>query len=85
MKPLSELPVLSSWIAREYRWQVQRMGPAPEEPRPKSEAREIFANVRQGDGKYDEAIAAVMWHCGLTAAAAEEAIGDYVTMGRISS
>jgi hypothetical protein len=85
MKPLSELSGLSSRIAREYQWQIKRMGPPPEEPRNASEAREIFAAVRQGDGKYDEAIAAVMWHCGLSDEGAEEAIGDYVQRGRIKS
>lgn len=84
MKPLKELPVLSARIAREYDWQVSRMGPPPKKPRPKSDARDVFASVRQGDGKYDEAISAVMWHCGLSAEDAEEAIGDYVNVGRIS-
>ena len=78
MKPLSQIPDLSSSIAREYHWQIQRMGSPPKEPKPASEAGKIFAMVRQGDGKYDEAIAAVMWHCGLTAEAALETISDYV-------
>lgn len=82
---LNKLPMLSSWIKREYRWQVERMGPPPQPPRPTSEARDIFATVRQGDGKYDEAIAAVMWHCGLSAEEAETSIGDYVRWGRIGS
>lgn len=82
MRPLKELPDLSSSIAQEFKWQVNRMGSPPKEPRPVTDAREIFATVRQGDGKYAEAISAVMWHCGLSAEEAEEAVGDYVKVGR---
>lgn len=51
------------------------MGPPPE-PGPIAQAREIFVTLRPRDGKYAEAIAAVMWHCGLCASEAEEAIKD---------
>jgi len=74
-KPRSEW--LSSGIKFEYRGMVARCGPPPRPPRPTSIAREIFATVRQGDGKYDEAIAAIMWHCGLSAEEAVNSIGDY--------
>lgn len=84
MKPLRELPVLSSQIAREYSWQIERMGRPPKEPRLRSDARKIFAAVQQGDGTYAEAIAAVMWHCHLSAEQTEAAIGDFVHMGRTS-
>jgi len=73
-KPLNER--MSSDIKQEYSWQVGRMGPPPRLPRPRSEARFIFATVRQGDGSYGEAIAAVMWHCGLSAEEAVHLIGD---------
>lgn len=73
-KPLSEKKF--SNIEQEYSWQLERMGPPPQLPRPSSEARFVFETVRQGDGSFGEAIAAVMWHCGLSAEEAVSLIRD---------
>ena len=82
MKPMSEFLRLRASIAFEYRWSVGRKWKPLDPPLPKSEDRRNFADVKHGDGKQVEAIAAVMWHCAVTDEEAEEAIDDYIITGR---
>lgn len=80
MKSFREATLRTSRISQEYEWIVSLMGPPSQHPKPNAFAREIFENVRLGDGRYEEAIAAVMWHCGLSVEEAEQAIGASVKL-----
>lgn len=55
---------------------VGRLGQVPTDAREPEEARELFASIRRGDGKFNEAVAAAMWHCQLSSHQICELIRD---------